>query len=442
MIDRVLRNAAKAPDADAGFGTIADTEEVLIDSIESNLMLIGTLTEDAIDWKKVVEDSAALLKTCTHIRAFQGSIFSLKSNVSNVSLRQGLALAATLFDNFWPDLHPTGKKFQRIKNKVATDIVGQLAQLIAAVKLAERKIDDAAADAARVLLDILTEKADAIDFKAYADAVGDLGNAAPDPTPQPDTTGPIARELDAKGRAELRRDIKSIADRISAHDPTADVAFSLRSYAAWLEFKGKIPSEAGKIAQQPMPANIEDEFKAGLSQPSDGMLRKLEDRLFTSPDWFEGQKLAFDYALGLGHAQVAHAVHTRAARRVQSNPELGQLAYANGRAILSDQIKDWLAKLPMTGAAASTDQAGASAISAPEDKDLTQGLIEADMVLNQATSGRQTFAARITMLEALSDMGLTTQVKLMAKSLVQEIEAQTIRDWDPDMFDRLGKLLS
>jgi len=436
---------ASCPVGDSGFGVIDDDLSEQLDIIDNELMKRGTLGMESIDWKVVLMAADAVLRRCAHLKAFHAAITAMSQKPAGRDVPAILDLGEYLFVQAWPGLHPQGKRGERLRTAWGQEIIQSMGNALCYVWRAERAIPDRTEDRVGKLITCLREHK--IDPGPLEDALKQMKQATTPPSEKETgsssrsdssgTGGSARRDLDARERAVLRQDIRALAYRISQFDADADVAYLMRGYAAWLEHKSIPENVDGVVPQMSMPAFIIEEHQNAAKNPDDGALLKLEDRLFLSPDWFEGQKIAADMAGRLGHEDVAHAIRSRCARRLARLPELKTLSYANERTYVPREIAAWAEKLHESKVADEEDVIDKSS------DDVADGLESrvrmTNAALAESQSGRETALAKLDLARAFRESNLDAHAALLLDEILREFQLADLADWDRALLNEVEK---
>ena len=423
-------------------GEIAENVETLLDQLETALMKRGTLSAQTINWQQVANDAKAVLKDCLHLQALRALVFSLCHSQSESDLADAMHLVeAGLAPRAWALFHPQGPKGDRRRRQWGVDMLLALQQALKQVDLATRGLPEEMLAKA----DALAKSAAAIglDSAAYQTSLRDLrqrGQAVVNNHPAlQDRAGDAPGELDAKGRAELRRDLRSAAERINAHEPAAEIGFLIRRYAAWLEFRSLPAVDGeGRIPQQPMPASIVDEFRSHAERPTNNALLRLEDRLFNNPDWFEGQQLAARMAHGLGYAAAAEAIRDSVARRLSDLPGLARLRYANDVPYLDPSVADWAKCAVRLSSSGVDEEKVETEIAEPSLKDRIAAL---EVEVTSRRSRRARAVAKFTLARELSGAGLSGHARILLQELSETLSEPVLAGWDSELADEIRNAL-
>lgn len=422
-------------------GEITENVEELLDRIDTSLMKRGTLNAATIDWQQVRNDSVAVLNECLHLLALRGLVFSLcQSQTEEDMIEAQKLLAASFATTAWNAFHPQDAKAERRRKQWGTDVLLALLQVQKQIDLATRGLPQEVLVGAQALAKLASDVG--VDSASYAAGLNDLrqrGQATAKHAAEVESASTAPSELDAKGRAELRRDIRALAERISRHEPASEIPFLMRRYAGWLEFR-TLPSvdSQGRVPQQPMPANIADEFRAAAERPTDNTLTRLEERLFNSPDWFEGHRLAAKMAQALGYSAVAEAIHERLARRLTDLPGLAGLRYANDTPYVDSTIADW-AKTAVLHTSQETSAGSAKEeVAEPSLKDRI-AVLETTMAARRSKRARA--VAKLALAQELSAAGLSSHAQFLLQELSETLSEPVLASWDNELADEVRSAL-
>ncbi|TQM89962.1 type VI secretion system ImpA/VasJ family protein [Roseinatronobacter monicus] len=435
------------------FGDPDAIPEGAFSRLEDGLMKRGTLAADTIDWKQMRADVKAVLDACLHLQAFRCLAFVAVQSRSDADLITAIkSLGRAFMPEVWPGLHPTGPKANRRRQQWAIEILAAIHDALEHNFTAQRALDPALVTEAQLLAK--AAKSSGHDVAALEDLLASLHTAqkrerSAKPVTVHEQPTLLTRDLDARGRAELRRDLRALAERITRFEPDAALAYEMRRYAAWLEFR-IIPqlNEAGNLDQQPMPANIVDEFRAYAERPSDTALARLEERLYNSPDWFEGHQLAARMAQNLGYSQVDAAITQAARDRLAALPELLTLHWANGTPVVGEPLMPWLRPSQVESTTKARPEAG---VDSPEnhvaqaeierEPDLESKIAILEDVLPQRSLGRARALAKLNLAMELAKSGLRNHAILLLGEIGEVLSDPTLASWDSELASEVGKKL-
>ena len=444
----------KAPQ---GGALIDDPDFELLDA---ELIKRGGLSHGEIDWAAVEEASRKILTSKSkHLTALSGLCAALARKNDAKSLEDAMTLADAFLARYWAIAHPAGPSKARRRLVIATEIWESLCKaalghehnsqaartaLIAALKRLEARMAelgvDPPAEAAQARQKLGRTDGDkptppirsAVEPQTYAS--GPAENHA---------AGAAIDQLVAMGVREIKdykKDIKQFADRIGAISPGAPISFRMRRYAAWLrQDRAPLADDTGKTGIQPMPTMVTNEFVAALANPNPGALNRLEDRLFSDPDWFDGHRLAAQLAEGCGYAEAAATIREVIADRLRRFTDLLRLRMTDDSALISDAVGSWAGDGDQTGVAGGANAPWGEALTAARelrasggDAGAALGLLDAG--LETARGDRDRAYWRLAMADLLDDMDLAKLAAETRAAVAHDIERRGLASWEPDLI--------
>lgn len=442
------------PVSKQGFGEITDEIIEALEALDEELMKRGTLAVDSIDWPELHKKAESLLPQVCHLQAYRALIIAVTApEISGCIQESGLitafATAQHLTDKAWPEMHPQGARLKRKRDAWMNDIVQALASAVddaseqnvmscAGVKAAEKLVKSlrkAEIDSRNLERALKNQPADLPEVTASPQPAA----ARPRETARPAAAAAqtVQQRLDAKGRADLRRDIQALADRISHHEPDAGIAWLMRGYASWLEYtQAPEAQDAEGVTDQPaMPAFVAEEHRKNATTPDLATLKKLEDRLFMSPDWFEGQQLAAEMAQRLDMPGSSAAIRQRVQDRLAQLPELKDLRHQNGTEIVPEEVQSWAAD---QSAAPIVVQSEATAMD--DDAEAGDPLAQAETAIGAARSLREAALAQFSFARTLIAGGHLSHADSIAGMLLNHFSEPFLKEWDHRFWEDLKEL--
>lgn len=403
----------------------------LMETIDTELMKRGTLSAESIDWQCVRSNAEKVLLQCPELSAVRAYILAEERGATTESFNNITGLLQRLFDHYWAEALPISP---RRRKAWGSEMVALLERLTLGTVEQFGPLDSEQTENLVTLLKSFYSEG--FDTAAVQSAL----SSAPKPDDAQDTEEVenkdiVQTKLDAASRAKLRRDIRALSDRIVAYDPEAPISFSLRAYAAWLEHQNPPPSDAnGKIAQHPMPSGIVQQMYEHLKTPNQTGLLKIENRLYDSPDWFEGHKIAFEMAQELGYSAVSEIIRNRVAERLKSLPDLLSLSYANDTPLISDEIRMWVAD-------------DYCSMQEPQDVEtqpttLEESLFEIEQSSHRLGGSRAKALARLKLARVLLSNGFSGQARLLLDELSKLLAAPLPEDWEQDLRRDISLLIT
>lgn len=430
------------PGESQDFGALDHALEEQLEVISEELFKKGTLSGDTIDWATVQTESTKVLAQASHMLAFRGLILSLIESAQQDSLKDAFEAGTILLSGHYPKLHPKGPKFQRKKASWALEIMTALTKALndkqgqfdkGMIAPAGQAFCDAAALhelEVATLRKVLTEAASDQNIqKSHGDAASEQDSHSETPS-----------KLDAKGRAQLRREIQTLAHKIFTNTPDAGISYEMRGFAGWMEFQFLPEADpSGKTGLQTMPSSVFEDHQRALSNPSLKDLQRLEERLVSNPDWFEGHRLASKLAEQLGLPAASEAIRRRVADRLRNWAGLRDLRYSNDAPFVSSEMAAWVGGQEVQK---QTEFGDVSESGAGQGADLSEFLSSIDAELEAAKSPRDKGLAKLRLLREYKRLGHIAQAKLMAEELCDAICSASAKDWDEHLLKSIEAELS
>lgn len=432
-----------------------------LDSIQSELMKKGSVAYYEIDWSQTFELSMKALQAGVHIDALAAGALAILQAGTDDDVAQLLPLLEVSLTENWEKIQPSAPKFDRLKKSRIQDIANAIPKRHQKEPIFTEGFQDALGKLLPVLKStgLEVEALEAIytpvnspntaegeeNFVQGTATAGAAQSTAATVAGAPEN--PYQADLDAKGRAQLKRDIASIAARIEAYRMSDPTPYYLRAFAATLDLKtAPQADENGVTEMNAMPSEISDPFEQGLAAPTQQLLAQIEQRLLNSPDWFEGQAMAVQFAESLGQSEAANAIRHRVHDRLLRIPELADLKYSNGKAYLPTDAKR---RLEIDGSASSQkdgeggeEQILAEQISTTfEIKGLEKALDLVEAKSKAAKTDRARAVLSILRAELLFEAGLGKLAADSIQDLAQKFENKELQNWDKKLYKRIQKIL-
>lgn len=425
------------------------TDEVSnqIDKIEAYLMKRGTLSAHEIDWKDLKKLSDAILKSTLHISALRAYVLCLTEGEeanSSSTLDAGQIILSICTD-LWKNIVPRGNKYIRRQKAYAEEMFN------AFIKSTEKniqtnnlppKIDKNVDQLIRAAKKLNIDETGLIQLKADIRAKGKKQKEKPPRSETTRTDDLSSEKLDAKGRADLRNAISSLANRIGHYYKDAGLPYHMRGFAAWLEFPETPEADTeGVTAIEAMPAFVSDEHIQAARNPSVISLKNLENRLSMSPDWFEGQMIAHKMALDLELPNVAQAIQLRVSKRLSELPGLRKLKYTNNTPIVADRVLEWATGVtehsaPMLEKTSNEENPNINA----RKLNFEDAVKDLNGRLEHAKSLRQISLIKLEFANLLLDHKCVSHASLILDEVEQYFEDQLLQKWDTEFVEDIKAL--
>lgn len=433
------------PLKDGGFGTISQSVEDALEHIDQEVSKRGTLHSDSIDVEKLKSAASEILVQAAHLNAYRGLAIGISIESGDDRLASLLAISEHLFKKAWPDLHPQGASAKRLRKAWATEIVSLLSDAAMAEANSSDGLPLNIAKRLTRLEKLLTElKLDVKPLSNIATApqfASAVANAKDEPTQAlpAGVAGSASKVsakvvLDAGGRARLRENIRNLAQTISEYDPDSAVGYHMRAYAAWMETPLGPVHDSDKVLEQPgLSKSLREEFLRLAETPSLTNVLKFEDRLYHSPDWFEGHWTVSRMLKSLGLKNASLAVQDRCVARLRALPILLDLYLPNKETLVPNNVRQWLqvgtASLP-----------GELQLTDGETENLDVSIAMFDGALENANSTREAALAKISFARQAASENCQSVSNLLLDEVYREMTSMQADQWDAHMFAQIVSL--
>lgn len=447
------------------------------EQLEAELAKQESLTPTAVDWSKVVELSATILRTKSKDMLVAAYLCrGLMETQRYAGLATGLRVLRDLTVEHWDGLFPelkrlrarataiswlaekTGRQVRDTRPKAGekeavTQAVAFLKELD--TRLEEKMGQDAPAltDLSRPLKDHL-QSLEAPPAAAKSAAVPAASRPAAAPAAE---IAEVTNDADAK---KVLRQMQELARKLTKYWLSKDVAdaraYRLGRAAGWLLVESA-PTHADGVTQIPAPAperikQLEAQRQAGQLE---ALLPELEATLAKAPYWLDGQKLTADAleALGERGAAAKRTVLRELAHFLTTVPGLEQLKFVGGKPFADDTTQEWMEEHASAGEAKPAGGRRAKRDAAPWDEafnnaraSATSGNLDAAVKqltdgFNMTASAHEQFMWRLALAQLLMQTGHANVAAPILESLVARIEEFRLREWEPETAVRVYKLL-
>lgn len=453
------------------------------EELDSEMMKRGTLAHAKIRWDWIGDQSSQLMaERSKDYRLLSFMVQSMaQSPASETALVLGVALFAR-FTHLWRDsAFPEGKgriapirlaidALEALVARAADQPLDAARRLIVVTALRETSglIAEVSPDLG-VRLAVLPSRVETVRTEPEPGHVPADQTASPPPEPTPATvTTPLRADtlrLDAGNERALKQSLSVVADYLLGVDVRHPLSYRIRRYATWFGISSPPPSKSGKrTVIQPVSEDSADAYKVAAERGHEGLdiVQKLERSCLIQPFWIEGQHIAYRLASACGRNLVAEAIRMETSQFVESFDWMTELQFSDGSSFVPKEVRGWLA-----GRRSNVDAGPALA---HKDGNANETVLESSLVdqemkaaimtaREQARQGQMGAALslmdrmraslrepracaiwEVLVMECLSDWGMKAHVSMQAERLRQSIEGQAVREWEPELMERIGRL--
>lgn len=453
-------------------------EDSTLDFLEDEIMKVGSLAHNDIDWPKVESEALKLLADRSKdIKVLGFLMLSLQRGGDGERFALSLYLLHRVVDGWWESAWPyPGAKGQRARKMLFTQMLQR------ALKAVESQSFDASVgDGRQFCLDLIDKlDAQARDRDWPEDALFDLKRAVeklPEPdqapvvkarsetvsTPERDyqtssapagssNASTAARSLgnltlDPDNERATRQSLLKVAQHLTDMEPDDTLGYRMRRYAIWQSITSLPPTRDGERTDlAAVSSDRVAEYKEALEKTPDPELwQRIEQSLSVSPFWLDGHWLSARAATALGNTDCAEAIREALKGFVERLPQLAELTFNDGTPFLSDDAADWLHTAPAAGKGAGGganpwEQAFDSALELARQDKLASAMDLLEQGLADAREPRERFYWRLASVRLLKETGLNALAAEQIQDLQKQVQGRVLDDWEPDLIKQLERL--
>ncbi len=453
-------------------------EDSTLEFLEDEIMKVGSLAHNDIDWHKVESEALKLLADRSKdIKVLGFVMLSLQRGGDGERFALSLYLLHRVLDDWWENAWPyPGAKGQRARKMLFTQMLQRALKAVESLNF-----DASVGDGRQFCLD-LVEKLDtqAKDRDLPDDALFDLKRAVeklpkPDQTTAPRTaseSSPTNKQestassspsssassnttaaslgnltLDPSNERATRQSLLKVAELLTSSEPDNALGYRMRRYAIWQSITSLPPTRDGKRTDlAAVSADRVAEYREALEKTPDLELwQRIEQSLSVSPFWLDGHWLSARAAMALGNTDCAEAIREALKAFVDRLPQLAELTFNDGTPFLSDDGADWLHTAPAagkgTGAGANPwEQAFDGALELVRQNKLAPAMELLEQGLADAREPRERFYWRLATARLLRETGLKALAAEQIQDLKNQIQGRVLEDWEPALIKQLERL--
>lgn len=458
-------------------GGESDMGESLVDDdtlefLEDEIMKVGSLAHNEIDWSKVESESLRLLSDRSKdLKVLGFLLLSLQRGGDGERYALSLFLLHRVLDSWWEQAWPyPGDKGKRPRRMMFTQMLQRAVKEVDSLRF-DREVGDGRSYCLRMIDNLITQAGDRelADDGLYEIKRG-VEKLPADPEPAPAVTGeqPSAKPatstattpintaqqaslgeltLDPANERATRQSLLKVADLLVASEPDTPLGYQLRRYAIWQGITSVPPSRDGvKTDLAAVSADRVAEYREALDKAPDVELwQRIEQSLSVSPFWLDGHWLSAGVADALGHGPCAEAIRESVLGFVERLPQLADMTFNDGTPFLCAEAADWMqtapAKAGVAGGASPWEQAYEQARELAGQKGLAKAMQLLEDGLAGAREPRERFHWRLASARLLKDNGLKTLAGQQIQDLHQQTRGLALEDWEPGLISKLEKLV-
>lgn len=335
-------------------------EDADFDFIESQLMKVGSLAHEEIEWALVEKKIIGLLSNKSKdFKLFSYLMQTMQYQTTPDRFILSINLLSDFIKHFWLIAYPFAKDPKRGpigRLKLLNQIVQRTVKSFHLIDLFQFDENDKTnfVQAITDLEKIYTEKeinpetiGDLSALIQYLSKIEAVTPAVQEKLDVPEGTHVVIPPstkvvIDSSDERMIKKTLTQMGDFLSELNQTG-LSLQMRRLALWHTIYA-IPSHKsnGETELAAVPSDKVAEYQEQLHKPTEALWKKIEQSISLSPYWFDGHYLSYQVAERLGMHDTALLIREELARFLARMPELIELSFKGGIPFLSATTKNWL----------------------------------------------------------------------------------------------------
>lgn len=450
-----------------------------LEAVDEQLMKLGTLQHDEIDWDKVFGLSLNYLSvTEKNLDMLYGLVMAMQAHSPYFTV-----VCAALYVQFAllfaQELVEKDKRAKRKLKKIAQSIELKLDQICAQEispqelslidgirsQLEESRIESSIKD---MLAGVMNRTDKKIIFpEAIEDAAADEQPAreqssekvslAPASTsagsvekklkPENSSAGPehenrnapfLSMSTDFATARKTRQTLLEVVSYIASAAPADPLSYLLRRFAIWQPIDSLPEIVNGKTQLNQVPRERVEEYETGIKNLEQvdanlDLLIRIEKSITTCPFWTYGNYLSACCAEKAGMTKVAGAIKTSLASFIGRLPGIEQLLFSGGEPFIPEAVESWLNSSPKQ-----TEKNGLPSSEHPTDDPKTLKNISGTLLKTSET--RLQVLSQINAIELMAQDGKAPLAAAFLTTLDHRIQEMMLKEWEPSVFKKIKNI--
>lgn len=426
------------------------------DFIETQMMKVGSLSHQDIQWEIIEQKTSMLLTEKTKDLRLLGYLMQcLQHKTTAERFLLSLHILTDFINAYWFECYPNTAKvkffnqiMQRtekvIKNlsddqRVTLSRFGMMnafSELLTAIKTKELPTDLVeAALSSWAIKHVESEKI------VKQRQISEQASSSDETKILPKV------ELNSGSEKETKTALLAVADFLWHTTDDKSLSLRLRRHAIWCHIHS-LPECDDKFESSLMPVCAD---RVALYQteiqhsPSIELWQRIERSLTLSPFWIDGHYLSAQLAKTLNQANCALAIKDETRKFISQFADIRQFTFKGGTPFLSQKTQHWLAMKDDKAIKVSVNHCWqderARAMTLLEQEGLPAALAMLNEGLLQATEQREQFYWRLLSAEIMDEQHLSALAMQEYRTLQIQAEKITLHDWEPSLLQRLDHLV-
>ncbi|MEH6492436.1 type VI secretion system protein TssA [Halopseudomonas sp.] len=467
---QIINAIASTPISEASFGGEDVRYNSEYEGLERELAKAGSLHgNEQPDWETVHEGSVAILTSQSKdLRVATWLCWSLLETKGTAGLCSGLQMLGDLCDRHWPELHPRKERtriaalnwlLSRLESAADQRLNSETETLISALQHLHNalaaQLKDQAPDLQPLCRKVNAAQQTTTTTPAVSSAASDTTQNATTATKSASTPPPasIANAKDAhKALRALQDQARPLCHWWLSENHCDLRALRLSRTLLWLPIDALPSHDANhKTGLRNLPTDRIAAYRERLSQGQHAaLLTEAEASIARAPFWLDGHYLAWQCCDALGASEAAEEIERQLAWQLTRLPGLEKLRFFDDSPFADSSTQSWINSRVMvhgTTAQASSitfehsaehaltdwDKGLENAISTLRNLGLKAAVQELGEQIKQARSERSAFYWRLAQARLCFQARQYELAKAQLESLHQQLQAQGLDKWEPDL---------
>jgi len=447
-------------------------DDAALEYLEDEIMKVGSLSHNDIDWPRVESESLKLLADRSKdLKVLGFLMLSLQRGGDGERFLLSLYLLHRVLESWWEQAWPyPGANGQRARKMMFSQMLQRALKPVEGLSF-----DGSVGDGRQFALELVDRLTGQAADSGLADdllsdlkrALGKLPKAGQAPAKAPAAvSAPAARPaepaktsststgaglgnltLDPGNERATRQSLLKVAELLTETEPGNPLGYSLRRHAIWQSITGLPPTRDGtRTDLAAVSADRVAEYREVLEKAPDPELwQRIEQSASVSPFWLDGHWLSACTAVALGYHDCAEAIRNAVKAFTDRLPRLTELTFNDGTPFLSPDAQDWMLTAPAASASAGGDanaweQAFQAALELVRQARLAQAMELMEKGLEDAREPRQRFYWRLASARLMAESGLKTLAAEQIRDLKAQVDGLVLDDWEPGLIKQLERL--
>lgn len=472
------RESLSAPvssDSSVGSKLVDDVE---FEYVEDQMMKVGSLAHDTIEWTDVEQKTISLLKNKSKdIKLLTYLTQCLYHQLSPARFNLSLLLLGDFIDHYWEEAFPVpGPKGkiprkrllsqlgQRVKdafenvdlNRFVDEREEELKQAADVLDSALEKREIESDELISVIRHIRSHISQAeqrrkqaqVQQEQKAAAASSSAEALSQTTSSEGTAASSqmgAVVIDSSDEKATKNTLLKVAEVLSDQYNGGALSIRVRRYAVWSGITS-VPDNnpQGETLLRPMQQDRVKDYQDMMHSPDLALWKKVEQSLTMAPYWFEGHKMSYQIAQALGKKDWCEAIRDETDRFLNRLPQLKELSFKGGVPFVPDEVIDWLVDTaPASGQSGGGSQGWGDirkqVTKLAEDKGVSEALAMVNNGLENETEPRNQWYWRLMSADLMKAQGFEAMAKESYQTLYQQALSMNVSDWEPSIIQQLEK---